>query len=336
MEPETAHLQARTSSSQPDRGKGWRGVFRVLLGFILLYGAIWILRAIMGVGPNLLMRWLGASEDFRAYVGGTLNYGVGILSFLIFPAVALRMVLGVDPRPIFFPLDRNWWMDLMLGFLLTGGVLAIFFLIEVRWGWLAVESWNWQKLPLDAWLRVTWVGLLVNVGVAIGEETIFRGYLLTGLKLTWGKWAGLGLMMVIFGLFHLPAYSEGGMHAGTLTLAIILASLFGLLFGLVYLRTGTLWLPVALHFTWNFVETDLLNLTAEANNPNLIGALTRLQSPLTMTEVSLGNVVVVEALAFAIISIGLWLGLRRRIPAYRDQAYLQQTKECSRERRTGI
>ncbi len=52
------------------------------------------------------------------------------------------------------------------------------------------------------------MGLLVNVSVAIGEEAVFRGYLLTGLKSAWGKWAGTTLMRVIFGLFHLPAYSD--------------------------------------------------------------------------------------------------------------------------------
>ena len=314
VEPEMAHLQASSSSHQASIVKGWRGVSRVLLGFVLLYAAIWILRVIMGVGPNLLMRWLEVSEDFRAYVGSTLNYGVGIASFLIFPAVALRRVLGVDPRGVFFPLDRFWWKDVLLGFLLVGGVLAVLFIVEVQAGWLIIESWKWQNLPLDAWLRVAWVGLLVNVGVAIGEETVFRGYLLTGLKQAWSKGPALALMMVIFGLFHLPAYSEGGMHAGTLTLAILLASLFGLLFGLVYLRTGTLWLPVALHFTWNFVETDLLNLVADSTNPNLIGALTSLHSPLTMAELTLGNVVVVETLAFAVIAVVLWLALRRGRP----------------------
>ena len=162
---------------------------------------------------------------------------------------------------------------------------------------------------MDAWLRAAWVGLLVNVGVAIGEETIFRGYLLTGLKTAWGKWTALAMMMVIFGLFHLPAYFEGGMRSGTLALGILLASLFGLLFGLIYLRTGSLWLPVSLHFSWNFIETDLLNLTADSTNPHLIGALTRLQNPLTMSEVTLGNVVVLEALAFLLIASGVWMWL---------------------------
>ncbi len=264
----------------------------------------------MGVGPNMLMRWLEATPNFRAFVGSTLNYGVGIVSYIVFPALALRKVLGIDPRPIFFPLRKGWWKDLLFGFLLITTILAFFFVIEVKAGWLIVDSWSWQTLSWDAWLRAAWVGLLVNIGVSIGEETVFRGYLLTGLKTAWGKWIGLALMMVIFGLFHLPAYFEGGMRSGTLTLAILLASLFGLMFGLIYLRTGSLWLPVILHFTWNFVETDLFNLSADSTNPNLVGALTRLQSPLTMTEIGFGNVVVVEMLAFAMIALGTWLWIR--------------------------
>jgi membrane protease YdiL (CAAX protease family) len=284
----------------------------VLLVFIIVYALIWFIRVIMGVGPNMLMRWLEATPDFRAYVGSTLNYGVGIVSYIVFPALALRKVLGVDPKPIFFPFRKGWWKDLLFGFTLITAVLALFFVLEVQAGWLTVDSWNWQNLALDAWLRTLWVGLLVNIGVAIGEETVFRGYLLTGLKTAWGKWAGLALMTVIFGLFHLPAYFEGGMRSGTLTLAILLASLFGLLFGLVYLRTDSLWLPVSLHFTWNFVENDLFNLTADSTNQNLIGAVTRLRGPLTAAELGFGNVVVVEMLAFGIIALGVWLWLKRK------------------------
>lgn len=266
----------------------------------------------MGVGPNMLMRWLGATPNFRAFVGSTLNYGVGIVAYIVFPALALRKVLGIDPRPIFFPLRKGWWQDLLLGFTLITAVLALFFILEAQAGWLIVDSWNWQTVQRDAWLRAAWVGLLVNIGVAIGEETVFRGYLLTGLKIAWGKWAALALMTVVFGLFHLPAYFEGGMRAGTLTLAILLASLFGLLFGLVYLRTGSLWLPVILHFTWNFVENDLFNLTADSTNPNLVGALTRLHGPLAISEFGFGNVIVVEMFAFGIIALGVWLWVRHK------------------------
>jgi hypothetical protein len=305
-------MEQTTSSLTPQTGAGtWRALSRVFLGFIVLFAAVWIIRLIMGVGPNLFMRSIGASENFRAYIGSTLNYGVGIVSYIILTAVTLRKILNIDPRHILFPIQKNWWKDLLFGFVLVALILGSFFIIELRLGWLVIDSWNWQTLPLDEFLRVAWVGLLINVGVAIGEESLFRGYLLTGLKTTLGKWQSILLMMIVFGLFHLPAYSEsGGMRAWTLTLAILLATLFGGLFGLIYLRTGSLWLSVSLHFAWNFIENDVLNITAVSSNPNLIGALTQLQSPLTATGFGFGNVMVLETAMFALIAVGVWLYLK--------------------------
>ncbi len=297
------------SSSQT---KTWRFALRVLAGFVILYASIYAVRLIMGVGPNLLMRRFGASPDFRAFVGSTLNYGVGIAAYLLLPALAMRKLLGLDARPRFFPFLNGWWKDLLYGVLLIGIVLAIFFTAEWSTGWLALDGWNWQVLSGMAWLRVAWVSLLVNVGVAIGEETVFRGYLLTGLRTAWGKWTSLLLMTVIFGLFHLPAYIEGGIASASLALGIVLASLFGLMFGLAYLRTGTLWLPASLHFAWNFIENDLLNLTGDATNPNLVGAVTRLQDPLGAAGIAAVRVVLIETLAFGIVALGVWAWLRYR------------------------
>ncbi len=95
-------------------------------------------------------------------------------------------------------------------------------------------------------------------------------------------------------------------------LAILPATLFGGLFGLIYLRMQSLWLPVILLFSWNLVENDLLHLTADSTNQNLIGAVTRPQSPWTMTDINLGNVVIIETPVFGLISFGVrfWLNLR--------------------------
>ncbi len=99
---------SQTTSAFPQfQSQGWRAGLRVIFGFLILYAAIWIVRVIMGVVPNMLMRWLGASPDFRAYVASTLNYGVGIFSYILCPALALQRELGIDPREIFFPLRRG-------------------------------------------------------------------------------------------------------------------------------------------------------------------------------------------------------------------------------------
>jgi len=279
----------------------------VLGGFIVLFLAITLANAILGIGPNLLMKWLGASENVQAYLGKTLAYGLRLLAYLVFPALALKMVLRTNPWPGFFPLQRSAGKEVLTSVLVISVVLSALFALELASGGLILDGWNWQALPAEAWWRTLWVGFLVNICVAVGEETLFRGYLLTGLNTAWGRWKALLGMSVVFGVMHLLAYSEGGMQSGTLALAILLATLFGLLFGLVRLHTGTLWMPVALHFTWNFIETDVFNLTGDLHNVNLVGAITRLQPPLTMSAISPGNIVILEFGAFAIIAALLWL-----------------------------
>ncbi len=292
--------------------RGVRSVVRILVGLGILYTALWLIRIIMGVGPNLLLKYLDASPNVRAYLGRTLNYGVGIAAYLLLPAMALRAGLRLGTPKAFFPFNHGWWKDLLFGFAAEGLVLFLLFLFEVAAGWLSVESWTWNTIAADELARTIWVGLLINIGVAIGEETVFRGYLLTGLKDAIGKWEGLGLMMIIFGLFHLPAYLAAGLQSEGLGLAIMLATLLGGLFGWIYLRTDSLWLPVSLHFTWNFVENDLLNLSASSGNPNLVGAATSLQYPLNSAQLGLGGVMMLELLAAAVIAVIIWLWLRGR------------------------
>lgn len=287
----------------------FRQTLRIAGIFIALYAAIFVVNLILGVIPNFVMRWLNFSPDLRAYLGSTFTYGLRLLAYLLLPALALKYALREKTLPHFFsPLAKDW-RQVMLGLLLVAGVLILFFFAMTQLGWLALDSWQWQQLSAAEWLRTLWVGLLVNICVAVGEETLFRGYLLTTLKSVWGRGCALLGMMVSFGLIHIIAYSESGMEPATLALSLTLAGLFGGFFGLIYLHTNSLWLPVTLHFAWNFIENDVLNLTAQNANVNLVGALTRLQAPLTTGQLTLGNIVFFEGLAFAFIALGvlLWL-----------------------------
>jgi hypothetical protein len=116
---------------------------RVIGGFILLYAAILAANLILGVGPNMIMKWLSVTPDVRAYVGGTFSYGLRLAAYVVFPALALRKGLGMDPWPRFFPTRDHGWWDLLYGFVLVAGVLTVLFAVEVKAGWLVVDGWNW-------------------------------------------------------------------------------------------------------------------------------------------------------------------------------------------------
>lgn len=79
---------------------------------------------------------------------------------------------------------------------------------------------------------------------AIGEELLFRGYGFQVLLATAGEYATILPVSVIFGLAH-----SNNQNASKLGLANTM--LWGLLFGLAFLRSRDLWLPIGLHYGWN-------------------------------------------------------------------------------------
>ncbi len=79
---------------------------------------------------------------------------------------------------------------------------------------------------------------------AIGEELLFRGYGFQVLLATVGEFATILPVSVLFGLAH--SNNQNANHVGTVNTV-----LWGLLFGLAFLRSRDLWLPIGIHYGWN-------------------------------------------------------------------------------------
>jgi len=88
------------------------------------------------------------------------------------------------------------------------------------------------------------VSILLLFGAA-GEEMLFRGYGFQVLLRAAGEWTTVLPVGVIFALLH-----AGNPHATWLGLANTAG--FGIVFGYAFLRSHDLWLPIGLHFGWNF------------------------------------------------------------------------------------
>jgi membrane protease YdiL (CAAX protease family) len=91
---------------------------------------------------------------------------------------------------------------------------------------------------------IIFVSILLAAG-SIGEELFFRGYGFQELLAAIGPWATVVPVGVIFGLLH-------GSNPGATWFSAANTAGFGILFGYAYLRSRDLWLPMGLHFGWNF------------------------------------------------------------------------------------
>jgi membrane protease YdiL (CAAX protease family) len=81
---------------------------------------------------------------------------------------------------------------------------------------------------------------------AVGEEMLFRGYGFQILLDHLGPYATILPVAVVFGLAH-----SANQYASTLGLINTVG--WGVVFGYAFLRSGDLWLPIGLHFGWNWV-----------------------------------------------------------------------------------
>ncbi len=81
---------------------------------------------------------------------------------------------------------------------------------------------------------------------SVGEEMLFRGYAFQVLVKAIGPFATILPMAVLFGLAHRS-------NLNFTWLALVNTMLWGVVLGYAFIRSGDLWLPIGLHFGWNWV-----------------------------------------------------------------------------------
>jgi Predicted metal-dependent membrane protease len=95
--------------------------------------------------------------------------------------------------------------------------------------------------------------------VAVFEEIVFRGVLFRLIDDRWNTFAAVIVSALVFGAVHL-------MNPGaTLWSAVAIAIEAGLLFGIVYKCSGNLWVPIGIHWAWNFVQGPVLGFAVSGN-----------------------------------------------------------------------
>ncbi|QKW32796.1 CPBP family intramembrane metalloprotease [Actinomadura sp. NAK00032] len=95
---------------------------------------------------------------------------------------------------------------------------------------------------------------------AVTEELLFRGVLFRIIEKRIGTWWSLSLTGLVFGLMHL------GNENATFWGAIAIAIEAGGMLGAAYVATRSLWLPIGLHFAWNFAGAGIFGTAVSGND----------------------------------------------------------------------
>jgi uncharacterized protein len=207
-----------------------------LLGVVVRVG-VFALIAILGyvLFPMILIFFLGDGVLFV----------VATLSTFATAAVANVIPIRIYERGQLADIGMGWSgaarRNLFLG--AAGGVGAG---LVVLGGPILVRVADFAPVPNQRfdWPSVLFVSLLLLFG-AVGEEMLFRGYAFQVLVRAIGPFATILPIAVLFGLAH-------STNQNFTWLALLNTTLWGVVLGYAFIRSGDLWLPIGLHFGWNF------------------------------------------------------------------------------------
>ncbi|MEA4888756.1 MAG: CPBP family intramembrane glutamic endopeptidase [Clostridiaceae bacterium] len=93
-----------------------------------------------------------------------------------------------------------------------------------------------------------WLILGISIMAPIAEELLFRGIIQGELRRAMPEWAAILIQGLIFALFHMQP------------IQISYVILPGMLLGIAYAWTGSLWVPIVMHISFNFLGSVLPSL----------------------------------------------------------------------------
>lgn len=153
---------------------------------------------------------------------------------------------------------------------------------------------------IDGFITENYSGILLSflvfLMVATGEEILFRGVLFRWIDEKWGFPAALIVSSVLFGLMHI--FQPEATWWSTLAIAIEA----GLLLGAAYKFSGTLWLPIGIHWAWNFTQGNIFGFAVSGGD----AGVSLIRSTVTGPDILTGGAFGAEA-SLEVVVIGLIL-----------------------------
>ena len=229
-------------------------LFYVFLASFFIEGGLWISSELVGpfsIAIGTLTEFFSPGngvasiqEFFYHYI---LYYELFSFVFILLLFIFWVKFIEKNPLSTLGFIKKNWLKYLGWGILISllqMGVIALVYQVS------GIGSFELNELSLEPILFI--LGLfpfwLLQGGT---EEVATRGWLLTRIAARTNLPLAIGISSSLFGFLHLG-------NSGVTFLSVLNIVLDGVLAGLLLIYTDSIWLVVAQHGTWNYVQGNLL------------------------------------------------------------------------------
>jgi uncharacterized protein len=226
---------------------------RIILGIILCFTVFILAQQLVGKILDLTT----IDKNFRNLIKGIVASSFVILTYIYFYRIYEKREIGEFSGKRLF---NNTISGLLIGTTLQClTILVIYFFGNFR-----IISSN----PFSSIITP----FAVAFSVAIFEETLLRGIIFRVVEEKLGSHISLLISAVIFGAVHL-------LNPESSLISSICIFIVGFMLGTSYIYRRSLWLPIAIHFSWNFVQSGIFGAITSGNektgslfNTNITGS----------------------------------------------------------------
>ncbi|MGZ5133846.1 MAG: CPBP family intramembrane glutamic endopeptidase [Flavitalea sp.] len=229
---------------------------RVII-FVLLYLAInYLAYSLLNTRPAFVDTLTEGVSNISGNPGKDLNFTLLVLfaSFLVSVMLVLLFRKLIDRKDISslgFAYKKHI-PDAAVGFLLPVSMLGLvslvlFFTNNLEWTDISFNTGDFLN------------GVFLMTMIAVGEEMVFRGYILNNLMESMNRWLALTISSALFALMH-------SNNPGIDIIAMVNLFVGGFLLGINYIFTRNLWFSIFLHTAWNFLQGPVLGFPVSGVN----------------------------------------------------------------------
>lgn len=196
------------------------------------------------------------SSKISAFVKSIMSIAIAFIPLTTAVVVTLIFNALVNKLPISeygLSCNKTWMNNLASGTVIALVSVTAMFLIGILSGYIKIRRSNISE-DCTTCIPRFFSGFTDFFTAAVFEEIIFRGFIFYLLQSVWGPGFAILISSVLFALAHVIR------HTYTPLIFVLNVIVFGTLTGLCRHLTGTLWLPIGLHFGWNIVSGPLFGL----------------------------------------------------------------------------
>lgn len=255
--------------------------------------ALVVFMAVVIIGQQIaskLLALIPLDKDYRNLLKGLFVSSAAVFSYILFfKKYDKRAITEFSTKG----LGRNLTIGLLMGFTLQSLTILVMYL-NGNYSIAAINPVSYILIPFA-----------IMFTVAIIEEILVRGIIFRIIEEKLGTYISLAISSILFGAFHLINPN------GTLISSICITTA-GFLLGVAFIYSRNLWMPIALHFAWNFTQSGIYGAITSGNakTNNLIEA--KIQGPEFITGGEFGPEGSIQAILFCALGTIIFMVLSHK------------------------